>query len=86
MKEDVIIVGGAAVNTIRVVYAPNPFFRKADKPFFSRVELLGGGDVLVAARAAQDGLVDFAWNIAGRQPLALLDAGAVGAQIALTYG
>jgi peptide/nickel transport system substrate-binding protein len=64
LKEDVIIVGGAAVNTIRIVYKPNAYFREADKPFFSRVELLGGGDIQTAARAAQDGLVDFAWNIA----------------------
>jgi peptide/nickel transport system substrate-binding protein len=64
IKEDVLIVGGAAVNTIRVIYEPNPYFREAGKPFFSQVELLGGGDVLVAARAVQDGLVDFAWNIA----------------------
>jgi peptide/nickel transport system substrate-binding protein len=64
VKEDVIIVGGAAVNTIRIIYEPNPYFRESDKPYFSRVELLGGGDIIVAARAVQDGLVDFAWNIA----------------------
>lgn len=63
-KEDVIIVGGAAVNTIKIIYEPNPHFREANKPYFSRVELLGGGDVTVAARTVQDGLVDFAWNLA----------------------
>ena len=63
-KEDLIIVGGAAVNTIKIVYEPNPYFRELDKPYFRRVELLGGGDVTMAARAAQDGLVDFAWNLA----------------------
>jgi peptide/nickel transport system substrate-binding protein len=71
VKEDVIIVGGAAVNTIRVIYEPNTFYREADKPFFSRIELLGGGDIQTAARAVQDGLVDFAWNIAVED--ALLD-------------
>ncbi|MBE7555087.1 MAG: peptide ABC transporter substrate-binding protein [Anaerolineales bacterium] len=63
-KEDVIIVGGSAVNTIKIIYEPNPYFREADRPYFSRVELLGGGDVTVAARSIQDGLVDFAWNLA----------------------
>ena len=63
-KEDVIIVGGSAVNTIKIIYEPNPYFREPDKPYFSRVELLGGGDVTVAARSVQDGVVDFAWNMA----------------------
>jgi len=63
-KEDVIIVGSSAVNTIKIVYEANPYFREAGKPFFHRVELLGGGDVTMAARAGQDGLVDFAWNLA----------------------
>ncbi|MEW5956262.1 MAG: peptide ABC transporter substrate-binding protein [Chloroflexota bacterium] len=62
-KEDVIIVGGSAVNTIKIIYEANPYFREADKPYFSRVELLGGGDVTVAAQTVQDGLVDFAWNL-----------------------
>jgi peptide/nickel transport system substrate-binding protein len=63
-KEDLIIVGGAAVNTIKIIYEPNPHLREADKPYFSRVELLGGGDAVVAAQSVQDGLVDFAWNLA----------------------
>ncbi|MBI1878256.1 MAG: peptide ABC transporter substrate-binding protein [Chloroflexi bacterium] len=62
-KEDLIIVGGAAVNTIKIIYEANPYFREADKPYFSRVELLGGGDATVAAQTVQDGLVDFAWNL-----------------------
>ena len=62
-KEDVIIIGGSAVNTIKVIYEANPYFREPDRPVFSRVELLGGGDVTVAARATQDGLVDLGWNL-----------------------
>lgn len=47
-----------------VVYAANPNFREADKPFFSRVELKGGGDAASAARAVlQTGDTDFAWNL-----------------------
>jgi peptide/nickel transport system substrate-binding protein len=43
-----------------VVYEPNPYFREEGKPFFSRVELKGGGDSATAARAVlQTGDVDF---------------------------
>ncbi len=43
-----------------VVYEPNPFFRERGEPFFSRVELKGGGDPATAARAVlQTGDVDF---------------------------
>lgn len=47
-----------------VIFEPNPYFREADKPFFSRVELKGGGDATSAARAVlQTGEYDFAWNL-----------------------
>ena len=47
-----------------VVYEPNPNFREVDKPYFSRVELKGGGDAASAARAVlQTGDADFAWNL-----------------------
>lgn len=47
-----------------VVYEPNPNYRQADKPYFSRVELKGGGDAASAARAVlQTGDADFAWNL-----------------------
>jgi peptide/nickel transport system substrate-binding protein len=47
-----------------VLYEINEFFREADKPFFSRVELKGGGDAPSAARAVfQTGEVDWAWNL-----------------------
>ena len=62
-KEDIIIVGGSAVNTIKIIYEPNPYFRDPDQPYFSRLELQGGGDANTAAQAIQDGLADFAWNL-----------------------
>ena len=62
-KEDILIIGGSAVNTIKIIFEPNPFFRDPDKPYFSQVELQGGGDAPVAAQAIQDGLADFAWNL-----------------------
>ncbi|NJN66437.1 MAG: peptide ABC transporter substrate-binding protein [Chloroflexaceae bacterium] len=47
-----------------IVYEANPYFREPGKPFFSRVELKGGGDATLAARAVlQTGEVDFAENL-----------------------
>ena len=47
-----------------VVYEPNPTFREEDKPYFSRVELKGGGDATSAARAVlQTDEGDFAWGL-----------------------
>ena len=47
-----------------IVLEPNPNFREADKPYFSRVELKGGGDATSAARAVlQTGDADYAWNL-----------------------
>jgi len=64
VKEDVLIIGNDAVNTVKLIYEPNPFFRESDKPYFDRVELQGGGDAEVAARAVlEDGNVDYAWNV-----------------------
>jgi peptide/nickel transport system substrate-binding protein len=47
-----------------VVYERNELFREEGKPFFSRVELKGGGDATSAARAVlQTGDADFAWGL-----------------------
>lgn len=62
--EDIIIVGNDTVKTVKIVYEPNPFFRDPDKPFFRRVELQGGGDANVAAKAVlQEGKIDVAFNL-----------------------
>jgi peptide/nickel transport system substrate-binding protein len=50
-KEDFLIIGDDIVNTIKIVYEVNPYYREPDKPHFSRVELRGGGDPNVAAGA-----------------------------------
>ncbi len=53
-----------------IVYQPNPQFREADKPFFKRVELKGGGDATSAARAVlQTGDADYGWNIQVEAPI-----------------
>lgn len=62
-KEDVLIIGGNAVSTVKIIYDGNPYYRDPNKPFFSKVELQGGGDLNLAGRASKEGLVDFTWNI-----------------------
>lgn len=62
--EEVLFLGNELVQTIRIIYEPNPFFRELDNPYFSRLELLGGGTVNEAARQVlQVGDIDFAWNL-----------------------
>lgn len=63
-KEDVLIIGGNAVSTVKIIYEINPYYREPDKPFFRRVELQGGGDLNLAGQAAREASVDFAWNLA----------------------
>lgn len=47
-----------------VLYELNENYREPDKPYFSQVELKGGGDATTAARAVlQTGEVDYAWNL-----------------------
>jgi len=46
----------------QAIYVPNERYREANKPFFSKVSLKGGGDSVSAARAVlQTGEYDFAW-------------------------
>lgn len=62
--EDVLIVGGEAVPTTKVLYEANPYYRDPDKPAFSNVVLQGGGgDAAVAVQAITDGTADYAWNL-----------------------
>jgi peptide/nickel transport system substrate-binding protein len=62
-EEDQLIIGDSVIPTIKIIYQPNPYFREADKPFFSRVELQGGADAGVAARAVlHNNVADYAWN------------------------
>jgi peptide/nickel transport system substrate-binding protein len=63
-NEDVLIIGGNAVTTNKIIYEINPYYRDPDKPFFSKVELSGGGDLDTAVEAGKNGLVDFVWNAA----------------------
>ncbi|MGH2548858.1 MAG: peptide ABC transporter substrate-binding protein [Thermomicrobiales bacterium] len=48
----------------QVTYSTNESFRDPAKPFFSNVNLKGGGDAVSAARAVlQTGDFDYAWNL-----------------------
>jgi peptide/nickel transport system substrate-binding protein len=70
--QEVLFLGNRIVETNKVVYEVNPFFREADKPYFRRVELRGGGSPDEAARfVLQTGGVDYAWNL--QVPGSLLD-------------
>lgn len=47
-----------------VLYERNPNYRNTDKVFFDEIEIKGGGDATLAARAVcETGEVDFAWNL-----------------------
>ncbi len=62
--QEVLFLGTDLIETNKIVYEPNEFFREADKPYFSRVELRGGGTVKEAARSVLEvGDVDFAFNL-----------------------
>jgi peptide/nickel transport system substrate-binding protein len=62
--EDVLVVGGDAVPTKKIVYEANPYYRDPSKPAFAKVVLQGGGgDATVGVKAITDGTADFAWNL-----------------------
>ncbi len=47
----------------QIIFVPNEHYREPNKPYFSRVQLKGGGDGAAAARAImQTGEYDFAWG------------------------
>lgn len=83
--QEVLLLGTRLVKTNKIVFEPNPYFREADKPFFSRVELRGGGMPSEAARLAlQDGKVDYAYSLEQLPPsvLAEVDTGEQGHLVA----
>lgn len=82
--QEVLFLGNQLVETNKLVYEPNPYFREVDKPFFSRVELRGGGTPSEAAREVlQTGGIDFALNLQlEAEELAALEAGGQGQLLA----
>ncbi|GAB4448323.1 MAG: peptide ABC transporter substrate-binding protein [Anaerolineae bacterium] len=62
--QEVLFLGTSLIQTVKILYEPNEFFREEDKPYFSRIELKGGGLPAEAARSVlQAGDVDFAFNL-----------------------
>ena len=62
--QEVLFLGSSLIQTVKILYEPNPHFREADKPYFSRIELKGGGLAAEAARSVLlVGDVDFAYNL-----------------------
>jgi peptide/nickel transport system substrate-binding protein len=82
--QEVLFLGTQLMETNKIVFEPNPYFREEDKPYFSRVELRGGGTVNEAARLVlQEGLVDFAYNLAlPAEALEALEAAGAGEAVA----
>lgn len=81
-NEDVLIIGGNAVTTNKIIYEINPYYRDPNKPFFSKVELNGGGDLDTAVEAGKEGLADYVWNIAVSEER-LVDAETAGKVLAV---
>jgi peptide/nickel transport system substrate-binding protein len=60
-----LLIGEDAVSTIRIMFEANPLYRDPDKPWFSAIELQGGGgDDVIAAQLVIDDEADYAWNVA----------------------
>lgn len=60
--QEVLFLGTELIETNKIVFEPNEFFREPDKPYFRRVEVLGGGRNEEAARSVlESGDVDYAW-------------------------
>jgi peptide/nickel transport system substrate-binding protein len=85
--EDVLLIGDDVVNTVKIIYEPNPEYRERDHLAFDEVTLQGGGDAKTAAKAVLgEGVVDYAWNLQiGDTDLRELEAKQVG-RVALYWG
>jgi peptide/nickel transport system substrate-binding protein len=76
--QEVLFLGNELIETNKLVFEPNPYYRDPDKPYFSEVVVKGGGTVTEAARSVfQVGDVDFTHNLdmMDAQALAGLEAG-----------
>ena len=62
--QEVLLLGTQIVETNKIMFEPNPYFRETDKPYFSQIELRGGGTINEAARLALEaGDVDYAFTL-----------------------
>jgi len=62
--QEVLLLGTQIVETNKIVYEANPYYREPDLPYFSKIELRGGGTVGEAARLVlQAGEADYAYYL-----------------------
>ncbi|TIL94675.1 MAG: peptide ABC transporter substrate-binding protein [Mesorhizobium sp.] len=84
--EDVLLIGEDVVNTVKIIFEPNPEYRDRDSLAFKQVTLQGGGDARTAANAVSEGIVDYAWNLqVGEADLRSLETKGVG-RVELYWG
>ncbi len=86
--QEVLLLGTALVETNKTVFEPNPFFRELDKPYFSQLELRGGGTPREAARLVmEDGGTDYAYNLGRLDPeeLSKLETSSEQGQLILSF-
>jgi peptide/nickel transport system substrate-binding protein len=62
--QEVLFLGTELIQTVKIVFEPNPYFREKDKPYFSKIILNGGGTGNEAARRVlEQGDVDYSYNL-----------------------
>lgn len=62
--QEVLLLGTQIVETNKIVYEANPYYRDPDLPYFSTIELRGGGTVAEAARMVLEaGEADYAYYL-----------------------
>lgn len=62
--QEVLLLGTQLLETNKIVFEPNPYFREPETLYFSRIEFRGGGTSEEAARLVfQEGAVDYAFGI-----------------------
>ncbi|OCP19853.1 peptide ABC transporter substrate-binding protein, partial [Ensifer sp. LC54] len=85
--EDVLLIGEDVVNTVKIIFEPNPEYRDRASLKFKEVTLQGGGDANTAANAVlSEGVVDYAWNLqVGEAELRRLETKGTG-KVALYWG
>ena len=72
--QEVLLLGTQLVETNKIVFEPNPYYRDPDKLAFSRIEWRGGGTNQEAARLVlEDGGADYVYNLDQLPPDTLVE-------------
>jgi peptide/nickel transport system substrate-binding protein len=84
--QETLFLGDDLVQTNKIVFEPNPYFREPGKPFFNRIIVEGGGTAQEAARLVLgSGEVDLALDLLFFEGLKQLEAQGKG-KLVVTYG